>query len=117
MRLYVDRSVEELYDWLVSLGVRFNLLGRPTGASVARFHRNPKRGFGIVEPVYRACLATGKVDFKWNHRVTLCPGNNSVHRHQVSTTVFFQTNLQSGRFPQLPSGGFRPDMLGIRPAV
>ena len=70
VRLYVDRSIPEVYDWLVSLGVRFDALDRITGNTVARFHKNPQRGFGVVEPVYRACLRSGRVTFVWNTRVT-----------------------------------------------
>ena len=38
--------------------------------SVPRFHVNPQRGYGLVEPVYRACLKMGKVAFHWNTRIT-----------------------------------------------
>ena len=69
-RLYVDRSIPEIHDWLTSLGVRFDGLLKPAGNSVARFHKNPKRGFGVVEPVYRACLRSGRVRFVWNTRIT-----------------------------------------------
>ena len=50
--------------------MRFDGLLKPAGNSVARFHKNPKRGFGVVEPVYRACLRSGRVRFVWNTRIT-----------------------------------------------
>lgn len=69
-RLFADRGLPEIHDWLVSLGVTFTSLQRLAGNSVPRFHENPKRGFGVVEPLYRACLKTGAVDFVWNVRAT-----------------------------------------------
>ena len=69
-RLFADRGIPEIHDWLVSLGVTFTSLQRLAGNSVPRFHENPKRGFGVVEPLYRACLKTGAVDFVWNVRAT-----------------------------------------------
>jgi uncharacterized protein len=69
-RLFAYRGIPEIHDWLVSLGVTFTSLQRLNGNAVARFHENPKRGFGVVEPLYRACLKTGAVDFVWNVRAT-----------------------------------------------
>ena len=69
-RLFADRGIPEIHDWLVSLGVTFTSLQRLNGNAVPRFHENPKRGFGVVEPLYRACLNTGAVDFVWNVRAT-----------------------------------------------
>lgn len=70
VRLYVDRSRKDIYDWMVALGVQFDGLSRAPGNSAARFHVNPRRGFGLVEPVYRECQKSGKVTFHWNVRVT-----------------------------------------------
>ena len=69
-RLFAERGIPEIHDWLVSLGVTFTSLQRLNGNAVPRFHENPKRGFGVVEPLYRACLTTGAVDFVWNVRAT-----------------------------------------------
>jgi succinate dehydrogenase/fumarate reductase flavoprotein subunit len=68
-RLFADRGIPDIHDWLVSLGVTFTSLQRLNGNSVPRFHENPKRGFGVVEPIYRRCLQTG-VEFVWNVRVS-----------------------------------------------
>lgn len=67
-RLFAQRGIPEIHDWLVSLGVTFTSLQRLNGNAVPRFHENPKRGVGVVEPLYRACLKTGAVDFVWNVR-------------------------------------------------
>ena len=69
-RLFAERGIPEIHDWLVSLGVAFTSVQRLNGNSVPRFHENPRRGFGVVEPLYRAALATGAVEFVWNIRVT-----------------------------------------------
>jgi succinate dehydrogenase/fumarate reductase flavoprotein subunit len=69
-RLFAERGIPEIHDWLVSLGVTFTSLQRLNGNAVPRFHENPRRGFGVVEPLYRGCLTTGAVDFMWNVRAT-----------------------------------------------
>ena len=70
VRQYVDRSLVEVHDWLQSLGVRFQSIGSVFGSSVPRYHLNPQRGFGIVAPIYRACLQAPTIQFVWNTRVT-----------------------------------------------
>lgn len=70
VRIYVNRSRNDLYDFMTRLGVRFEGLLLFPGNSVPRFHTNPRRGFGVVEPVFRECLKTGRVRFRWNARVT-----------------------------------------------
>jgi len=70
VRIYVDRSRRDIYDWMAALGVQFDGLRLAPGNSAARFHTNPRRGYGLVEPVYRECLKTGKVAFHWNTRIT-----------------------------------------------
>src|SRR5436189_4286697 len=70
VRIYVERSRRDIYDWMSTLGVQFSDIRLVPGNSVARFHENPRRGFGLVEPVYRECLKTGRVAFRWNTRIT-----------------------------------------------
>jgi predicted oxidoreductase len=69
-RLYVDRSRRDIYDWMTELGVTFDGLIQIHGNSAARFHTNPRRGYGLVEPIYRECLKSGRVQFHWNVRIT-----------------------------------------------
>ena len=69
-KLYAERSRVDIHDWLTAMGVRFTSLRTPAGNSVARFHENPERGFGVVKPVYRECLRTEGITFEWNTRVT-----------------------------------------------
>jgi predicted oxidoreductase len=69
-RIYVDRSRRDIYAWMTDLGVSFDGLILVAGNSAARFHTNPRRGYGLVEPVYRECLRSGRVRFHWNTRIT-----------------------------------------------
>ena len=69
-RLFAERGIPEIHDWLRSMGVTFTSVQRLNGNTYPRFHENPKRGFGVVEPLYRAALATGAVEFVWNTRAT-----------------------------------------------
>ena len=52
VRIYVDRSQRDIYAWMTDLGVSFDSLQLIPGNSVARFHLNPRRGYGLVEPIY-----------------------------------------------------------------
>jgi len=70
VRIYVNRSRRDIYDWMTALGVQFDDLRLVTGNSAARFHTNPRRGYGVVEPLYRECLKTGRVAFHWSTRIT-----------------------------------------------
>lgn len=69
-RLYADRSLTAVHDWMTGLGVKFTFVRFTPGNSVARFHENAQRGFGIVAPIYRECLRTRRVDFQWHIKVT-----------------------------------------------
>ena len=114
-RLFADRGIPEIHDWLVSLGVTFTSLQRLAGNSVPRFHENPKRGFGVVEPLYRACLKTGAVDFVWNIRATrlIVEGGRVVGvegRHERTGVA------ASWRAPAvvLATGGFQSNLALVR---
>ena len=52
-RLYADRSLADVHDWMAAMGVKFPFVRYTPGNSVARFHENPQRGFGVVAPIYR----------------------------------------------------------------
>ena len=69
-KLYAERSRIDIHDWLTDMGVHFTGLRTPAGNSVARFHENPERGFGVVKPLYRECLHTDGITFEWNTKIT-----------------------------------------------
>ena len=62
---YVRDSNEWLYDWLTHLGVSFDNVVRPAGNSVPRLHLTKGKGWGLVEPIYRACLHHPNIRFLW----------------------------------------------------
>ena len=68
VRYYVDHSREQIYDWLIELGVQFSGVETSPGNTAARFHQPVGRGIGLVTPVYRACLERQNVRFAWNTR-------------------------------------------------
>ena len=114
-RLYVDRSVPEVFDWLQAMGVRFHSLGNVHGNSVSRYHLNPQRGFGIVAPIYRACLQTRNIQFVWNTRITRL----LVDRGRVVGVEGTHTRSGDGfqlraRSVVLATGGFQSDVALVR---
>lgn len=69
VRLYVDRSGSDLYDWLTALGVRFESVTTRPGSSVPRYHDTRGRGLGLVGPIYLECLKSRNISFTWNMKV------------------------------------------------
>ncbi|MCW5963998.1 MAG: FAD-dependent oxidoreductase [Bryobacterales bacterium] len=63
---FAHHSRERVFDWLVSLGVRFSGLRKQAGNRTARFHENAQRGLGVVTPIYRDCLRYPNIRFEWN---------------------------------------------------
>ena len=70
VRYYVDHSRQDIYDWLVQLGIRFEGVLTAPGNSVDRFHQPVGRGIGLVMPIYRECLKHSNIRFSWNHQAT-----------------------------------------------
>lgn len=70
VRYYVDHSRSEIYEWLLSLGVRFESVLTAPGNSVDRFHQPAGRGIALVTPIYQACLAEESIQFVWNAQAT-----------------------------------------------
>lgn len=116
VRMYVDRSKRDIYDWMTDLGVQFNGLGMPPGNSVARFHMNPRRGYGLVEPIYRECLKSGKVTFHWNIRITSLIQEKDervagVRGVNERTGAAFQLR---GKSVVIATGGFQSNLALVR---
>ena len=114
-RLFAERGIPEIHDWLASMGVTFTSVQRLNGNAVPRFHENPKRGFGVVEPLYRAALATGAVEFVWNTRATrlLVEGGRVVGVEGRNERTGATT---SWRAPSvvLATGGFQSNLALVR---
>ncbi len=69
VRYYTENSRADVFDWLTGMGVRFGGLGRPPGNSVARAHSVHGRGITLVASIYRECLETPTISFRWNVRL------------------------------------------------
>ncbi len=113
-RLFAERGIPEIHDWLVSMGVRFTSVQQLIGNTAPRFHENARRGFGVVEPLYRASLDIG-IRFVWNIRVTrlLVEGGRVVGvegRNERTGAV------QQWRAPSvvLATGGFQSNLALVK---
>jgi flavocytochrome c len=117
VRLYAEKSREEIYDWLVAMGVEFDqvLKGQGSENSVPRVHRPKGRGIGLVGPVFQECLKQPGITFVWNQRVDRL----LVEAGQVRGVVL--TDLRSGlareergRSVILATGGFQSNLDMVR---
>jgi uncharacterized protein len=114
-RYYVDHSREEIYDWLVSLGVTFEALVNPAGNSIRRTHRTKGRGIGVVSPIYAECLKLPGITFAWNTRVErlLTDGRRivGVGTTNVRTDVHSEARAAA---VVLATGGFQSNLDMVR---
>src|ERR1035437_6747405 len=116
VRYYTRHARTELYDWLVGLGVEFEeTLQQPPGNSVPRGHRVHGRGVGLVTPIFRECLATPTISFRWNVRLDRLLRSNG---RLCGVAV---TDLRTGataelRAPSvvLAAGGFQSTLALVR---
>lgn len=115
VRYYAEHSREEVFDWLSGLGVVFERLGQPPGNSVPRAHTIRGRGVGLVAPIYRECLQTPTIHFRWNTRL------DRLLRSHDRVTGLVATDLRSGktltinaRFIVLATGGFQSNLSLVR---
>jgi flavocytochrome c len=115
VRYYVDHSRADIYDWVTSMGVRFDNLDQPPGNRVPRFHRTEGRGLGLVSPIYRECARNSNLRFAWNTKVTAL-----VLDHDKVVGVRGQ-NLRTGETQEfrataviLATGGFQSNLQMVR---
>jgi len=115
VRIYVDRSRRDIYEWMSELGVQFVGLRLVAGNSVARFHENPRRGYGLVEPVYRECLKTERIFFQWNTRITRLAreGNRITGVEGVNERTGAEFRL-SGKAVVIATGGFQSNLSLVK---
>jgi uncharacterized protein len=112
---YVSHSREDIYDWLTSMGVKFNGLQDYPGNSVARAHRTQGRGLGLVSPVYRECVRNPNIKFLWNTEVV-----ELITEHQQIIGVRVQnlrTRVQHTLHSSatiLATGGFQSNLEWVR---
>jgi flavocytochrome c len=114
-RYYVDHSREEIYDWLVSLGVTFEALVSPAGNSVRRTHRTKGRGIGVVSPIYAECLKLPGITFAWNTRVErlLTDGRRVVGVAMTNVRTDAKSEARAAAVV-LATGGFQSNLDMVR---
>jgi succinate dehydrogenase/fumarate reductase flavoprotein subunit len=65
-RFYVDNSREMMYDWVTSLGARFDRVRPSHGNSIPRFHMTYRRSLNLLRPIYLEALRYSNIAFRWN---------------------------------------------------
>ncbi len=115
VRIYVPASRPQIYDWVTSMGVSFEMLGAPDGNSVPRLHRTKGRGIALVSPIYRQCLLCPNITFAFNTRADrlLVEGGR--------VTGIAATSLRTGQAVELraqvvvlATGGFQNNLEMVR---
>ncbi|MFN0107272.1 MAG: FAD-dependent oxidoreductase [Blastocatellia bacterium] len=115
VRYYVDNSRTEIYDWLTSLGVKFDIVMPQYGNSVARFHQTKGRGLGLVSPIYRECLKNPNISFVWNLQVTgLITERGRVSGVRGKDLRTGKTQEFRSRAVILATGGFQSNLALVR---
>ena len=112
---YVEHSNEDIYHWLTKLGVTFDGISQPAGNSVPRVHQVRGRGVALVAPIYRECLGTKGISFRWNVRL------DGLLRSAGRVTGVALTNVRTGRSFELraravvlATGGFQSNLAMVR---
>lgn len=65
-RFYAENSRGMVYDWVTSLGVRFDRVRRSHGNSIPRFHMTYRRGLNLTRPIYLEALRYSNIAFRFN---------------------------------------------------
>ncbi|HVZ73898.1 MAG TPA: FAD-dependent oxidoreductase [Polyangia bacterium] len=114
-RIYVDRSRDQIYDWVTSLGVSFETFAEPPGNSVLRAHRTKGRGIGLVTPIFDEVARRPNVAFRWNTKVTrLLVENGRVAGVALTSTRTGATSELRARAVVLATGGFQSNLDLVR---
>jgi predicted oxidoreductase len=115
VRIYVQASRPQIFDWVSSMGVSFEMLGAPDGNSVPRMHRTKGRGIALVSPIYRQCLLCPNITFAFSTRADrlLVEGGR--------VTGIAATSLRTGQALELrapvvvlATGGFQNNLEMVR---
>jgi predicted oxidoreductase len=117
VRLYAEKSREEIHDWLVAMGVEFDqvLKGQGTENSVPRVHRPKGRGIGLVGPVFQECLKHPGINFLWNSQVDrLLVQEGRVRGVAVTDVRTGVTREQRAGSVILATGGFQSNLDMVR---
>lgn len=121
VRTYTQNSRTEVFDWLTGMGVRFAGLDRPPGNSVARAHNVQGRGMALVASIYRECLATPTISFRWNVRLEALtrrrggPGIGGVRLTELRTGRSLELEARTAVI--VATGGFQSNLDLVRAAL
>jgi flavocytochrome c len=114
-RFYAEHAREEVYDWLMSMGVTWETLILPPGNSVKRQHRTQGRGVGLVSPIFNECARRPNITFRWNTRV------DHLLKERGRIVGVATTNTRTGeaielraRAVVLATGGFQSNLDMVR---
>jgi uncharacterized protein len=114
-RYYVEHARQEVYDWLVSMGITFETLVLPPGNSVMRAHRTKGRGIGLVSPIFSECARRPNISFRWDTRVVrlLEDGERVAGVAATNVRTGEATELHA-RVVVLATGGFQSNLDLVR---
>ena len=119
VRYYTKNSRTEVFDWLTGMGVRFDGIGRPPGNSVARAHSVRGRGIALIASIYRECLETPTISFRWNVKL------DALISRPEGVRGVCVTELRTGRSLEIEAkaavivatGGFQSNLDLVRKAL
>ncbi len=115
VRNYVDHSRDQIYDWLISMGVTFDTLVLPPGNSVPRTHRAQGRGIGLVSPIFKEAAKRPNVSFRWNTRLDrLVIENGRVVGVAMTNLRTKAASELRARVIVLATGGFQSNLEKVR---
>lgn len=115
VRYYVNHSATEVYDWLTSLGVKFEGLSQPPGNSVPRGHTVPERGVGLVVPLFQASARHPRIRFEWNAKAkALVLENGQVTGLKIEELRTGSVRTIRAGAVVLATGGFQGNLAMVR---
>lgn len=111
VRAYVRDSKAWLYDWLIELGVEWEVVIRAEGNSVSRLHRARNKGIGLIAPMLRRAHADPRINFLWATRADeLIVSNLHAEGVRVTNLRTGQTSVVTGRSIIVATGGFQSNL-------
>ena len=115
VRHYAEFSDRDVHDWLVEMGVKFNIIIPTPESSVPRFHFAGGRAVKVVVPMMQKALQMPTVRFLWNTRALRLLVN------EQSVTGVVAENLRNGTAAKyrasaviLATGGFQSELAMVR---
>jgi succinate dehydrogenase/fumarate reductase flavoprotein subunit len=115
VRAFVERSRNDIHDWLAAFGVRFSILLDTPEDSVPRFHFAGGTAVNVIVPMLREAVQRDNIRWALNSRV------DDLHRDKAGTFAVRFENERSGAVQivesaavVLATGGFQGDLDVVR---